>query len=177
MKKLGELHPLGGGDTIPLLKEELIVGRSDICDVILRFSNISGKHCRLVLSYGYWYVQDLGSTNGIRVNGVKVKDRRLDPEAKLMIAKQAYQIKYDPSQNGALGVPPPETLGSNDIFSTSLMEKVGLKRQQASPTEELPPSPNEEDDEEKPSEKPAPSPSAISRPAEHRNFFDELVFD
>ena len=33
----GILEPLRGGDDIPLRKRELIIGRSDKCDVVLRF--------------------------------------------------------------------------------------------------------------------------------------------
>jgi len=34
--KYGELIPLGGGDPIPLLKKNLMVGRRESCDVVLR---------------------------------------------------------------------------------------------------------------------------------------------
>ena len=38
---LGELLPLGGGDPIPLLKQQLLVGRRESCDIVLRFANVS----------------------------------------------------------------------------------------------------------------------------------------
>jgi hypothetical protein len=38
----GELTPLGGGDPIPLLKKQLLVGRRESCDIVLRFANIAG---------------------------------------------------------------------------------------------------------------------------------------
>jgi adenylate cyclase len=41
----GELVPVGGGDNIPLLKPNLIVGRRESCDIVLRFANVSGQHC------------------------------------------------------------------------------------------------------------------------------------
>lgn len=37
----GELIPLGGGDTIPLKKNQLLVGRRESCDIVLRFANVS----------------------------------------------------------------------------------------------------------------------------------------
>ncbi len=123
----GELVPIGGGDNIPLQKKELVVGRRNNCDIILRFNNVSGKHCRLVLSHGYWYVQDLKSTNGVKVNGVRVEDRRVDPGSKISIAKHLYTLEYDPSKNGALGAPPPDVLETN-VFDRSLMERAGLGR-------------------------------------------------
>ncbi len=36
---LGQLVPVGGGDPIPLLKPELLVGRRNNCDIILSFLN------------------------------------------------------------------------------------------------------------------------------------------
>ncbi|MBQ6826383.1 MAG: FHA domain-containing protein, partial [Thermoguttaceae bacterium] len=83
----GTLEPLKGGDEIPLLKEELIVGRNESCDIVLRFSNVSSKHCRLVLAHGYWYAVDLGSSNGTTVDGVRVRDRRVDPGSRISFAK------------------------------------------------------------------------------------------
>ena len=76
---LGVLEPYRGGDDIPLRKPEMVVGRSEKNDVVLRFADVSGKHCRLVLSRGYWYAEDLGSTNGTRVNGFRTQDHRVHP--------------------------------------------------------------------------------------------------
>jgi len=123
----GELVPTGGGDNIPLLKEELIVGRREDCDIILRFNNVSGRHCKLVLSCGYWYVQDLHSTNGVKVNGMRVEDRRVDPGVRLSISKHEYRLNYNPQKLGATGIPPSDVL-DGDIFSKSLLERAGLQR-------------------------------------------------
>ena len=123
----GTLVPIGGGDDIPLKKKELIVGRKDECDIVLRFSNVSSRHCKLVLSNGYWYVVDLGSSNGVKVNGIRVMDRRIDPGAKVMIANHAFHLDYDPADNGAIGAPPPDLLDA-DVFSKSLMDRIGLSK-------------------------------------------------
>src|SRR5207245_361620 len=48
----GELVPLGGGDAIPLLKKKLVIGRRENCDIVLRFPNISARHCELTLTQG-----------------------------------------------------------------------------------------------------------------------------
>ncbi len=122
----GELIPLGGGDPIPLLKKILKVGRRESCDIVLRFSNVSAHHCELTIDSGYWYVKDLNSSNGIKVNDVRVTERRLDPGAKLSVAKHHYQVEYDPVELGAVGPPPPETIPV-DIMSKSLLERAGLE--------------------------------------------------
>lgn len=45
------------------------LGRSDECDVVLRDRSISRKHALLVREEQGWFVQDLGSTNGVTKNG------------------------------------------------------------------------------------------------------------
>src|SRR5262245_9866234 len=124
----GELIPLGGGDSIPLLKRQLLIGRRESCDIVLRFSNVSAHHCQLYLNGGYWYVKDLGSSNGTRINNVHVTERLVSPGDTLRVAKHAYTMKYSPADLGAVGPPPMDQEVANGIFGQSLMEKAGLDR-------------------------------------------------
>ena len=108
----GELIPLGGGDPIPLLKKQLLVGRRESCDIVLRFANVSAHHCELTVREGYFYVRDLQSRNGIKVNGLRVNEKRLDPGDELAVAKHRYEIHYSPFDLGAVGPPPPDDRAS-----------------------------------------------------------------
>ena len=123
----GELIPLGGGDPIPLLKPQLLVGRRESCDIVLRFANVSAHHCQLAIDNGYLYVRDLQSRNGIKVNDVRKPESRLDPGDVLSIAKHKYRVEYDPSELGAVGPPPPDNL-SQEIMGESLLSRAGLDR-------------------------------------------------
>lgn len=122
----GELVPIGGGDPIPLLKKNLLVGRRESCDIVLRFSNVSAHHCQLFCNGGYWYVKDLKSRNGIKVNGVRVEEKRLDPGDELSVAKHRYDVRYSPHDLGAVG-PPPIDNQTADIMKQSLLERAGLE--------------------------------------------------
>lgn len=123
---LGQMAPLGGGDPIPLVKRELLVGRRESCDIVLRFANVSAHHCLLFLDAGYWYVRDLKSRNGTRVGGVRVAETmRLDPGDELTIARHCYEFLYSPIELGAVGPPPDD---ASEIFSQSLIERLGLDR-------------------------------------------------
>jgi pSer/pThr/pTyr-binding forkhead associated (FHA) protein len=130
----GELIPLGGGDAIPLFKKGLLVGRRESCDIVLRFSNVSAHHCQLSVSAGYWYVRDLQSRNGVKVNGVRVTDKRVDPGDILSIARHKYEVRYSPIDLGALGPPPAEVLEA-DIFGKSLLERAGLEQRHFAPSQ------------------------------------------
>jgi len=121
----GELVPQGGGDPIPLLKKTLLVGRRESCDIVLRFSNVSAHHCQLSVTGGYWYVRDMKSRNGVKVNGIRVTEKRLDPGDVLSIARRKYEVKYSPIDLGAVGPPPPDVL-DEDLFNKSLLERAGL---------------------------------------------------
>lgn len=132
----GELIPMGGGDPIPLLKKVLLVGRRESCDVVLRFSNVSAHHCQLSVNGGYWYVRDLDSRNGVKVNGVRVREKRVDPGDELSIARHKYLLKYSPVDLGAVGPPPPDAI-EPEVFSQSLLERAGLDRGRSKPIREV----------------------------------------
>ena len=128
----GELIPMGGGDPIPLLKPVLVVGRRESSDIVLRFPNVSGSHCELSLVDGYWFVKDLASSNGTKVNGVRVSEKRLDPGDKLSVARNHYEIAYEPSKLGAVSAPAESQ--SLNPWGKSLLEAAGLEsRRRSSP--------------------------------------------
>jgi predicted component of type VI protein secretion system len=53
--------------------ERSTLGRSDDCDVVLRDRSISRKHALLVRAGESWFVQDLGSTNGVSKGGKRAE--------------------------------------------------------------------------------------------------------
>lgn len=126
--RYGRLIPVGGGDPIPLLKDSLLVGRRESCDIVLRFANVSAHHCQLTVESGYWFVKDLNSRNGVQVNGSRVTRKRLDPGDKLFVAKHGYEMEYSPSDLGASGPPPSDEEQMSQILGTSLLDRAGLDR-------------------------------------------------
>ena len=138
-KSLGVMRPLGGGDTIPLKKEELVVGRRPKCDIQLDFENISGKHAMLRYSKGTWYVRDLGSTNGTTVNGTRISsEHAVLPDDELGISGHYFALDYDAADptamaNAVLG----EELGETSRRK-SLLELAGLENTDA-PSRPRPP--------------------------------------
>jgi len=117
---LGELVPCGGGAPIPLLRPRLVVGRGNPCDIVLRFPSVSRRHCELVWAAGCWFVSDLGSHNGIRVDDIRCESGRLPPGSVLSIGGLRFAIVY-PSQ-----APGPPMEAPKLQFSRALLEKAGL---------------------------------------------------
>lgn len=125
---LGELIPLAGGDPIPLLKPRLLIGRRSSCDITLEFPNVSSHHCELEFLNGYWRVRDLGSTNGVKVNGERLDDPKwVQPGDTITVAKHGFEIAYTPDPN----IAPPE---DDNPFERSLLEKAGLERRRERPS-------------------------------------------
>ncbi len=50
-----------------------VLGRSRDCDVVLSDQNVSRRHAEVRPSGGAWIVKDLGSTNGVKVNGRRIQ--------------------------------------------------------------------------------------------------------
>jgi hypothetical protein len=50
-----------------------VLGRSRDCDIVIDDPNVSRRHAEVRPSGGSWIVNDLGSTNGIKVNGRRIR--------------------------------------------------------------------------------------------------------
>jgi pSer/pThr/pTyr-binding forkhead associated (FHA) protein len=58
--------------TIPLVKADLIIGRSQSSAIVLEDDFVSFRHARIFPQGDKWFVEDLDSTNGTYVNGEKL---------------------------------------------------------------------------------------------------------
>jgi FHA domain len=73
-------------------QEGLLIGRGPGCDVALPDQTVSRRHARLVFRDGSWIVQDLGSRNGVTVNGVRVGRCQLQPGDRVGLGLQLVDI-------------------------------------------------------------------------------------
>lgn len=69
---------LPDGRRIPIGEDPVTVGRLPDCDIILSDPNVSRRHAEVRRRGNDFIVVDLGSTNGTRVNGAGVRERRLE---------------------------------------------------------------------------------------------------
>jgi hypothetical protein len=86
------LVALDEGPHIPLDRAMVVVGRHPQCDVRLDSLRVSRHHCCMTQDHGDVIVRDLGSTNGIRINGQRVEIGRLRPGDELSIAHMRYRL-------------------------------------------------------------------------------------
>ena len=91
------LVPLDGGTPIDIAKDMTLVGRKEDCDVRLDHKSVSKVHCVLVKTDGLLLLRDLGSTNGTRVNGTRVRRAALLPNDKISFANFHFRIHLGPA--------------------------------------------------------------------------------
>src|SRR5438552_14471941 len=89
-----QLMPLDGGPPVEIAKEMTLVGRQEDCDLRLDHKSVSKMHCVLVKTDGLLLLRDLGSTNGTRVNGTRIRRAALLPNDKLSVANFHFRVLF-----------------------------------------------------------------------------------
>lgn len=90
-----QLVALTDGPSILLDKPILLLGRDPECDIQLDSRKVSRRHCCIAQVGEYLVVRDLASTNGIRINGIRVLEGYLKAGDELTIGSHRYQIRWD----------------------------------------------------------------------------------
>jgi hypothetical protein len=76
---------LWNGDRRELDKRRLLIGRSRECDIQLSDANVSRRHAEIRQEGPTFWVVDLDSTNGIEVNGRRLKRAKLEDGDRLVM--------------------------------------------------------------------------------------------
>jgi hypothetical protein len=72
--------------------QQLILGRSSSCDLVIRDAGVSRRHARLMHRDGIWLLQDLASTNGTYLNGRRVGRCSVRPNDILSLGQVRLRI-------------------------------------------------------------------------------------
>jgi hypothetical protein len=72
-----------------------VIGRSQRCDYVLADPNVSRRHFELQLRDNDWYVVDLGSTNGVSVNGRRVASTQLSAGDEIVVGSSSLRFDVD----------------------------------------------------------------------------------
>jgi serine/threonine protein kinase len=86
------------GQQVRLFQATTVVGRAPECDLVLKSSEVSKRHCCIQLSLDSVAVEDLGSVNGTYVNGKQIQRANLHHGDQLDIAGHVFTVR--------LGTPP-----------------------------------------------------------------------
>ena len=80
------------GESFPVDRERMSIGRRPDCDVFLDDVTVSRDHALLVNRGDVWYLDDCGSLNGTYVNRSRIDSHRLEEGDELQIGK--YKLTY-----------------------------------------------------------------------------------
>ncbi len=100
-----ELKVVGGsrsGQTIPITIPQFMIGRAEDCHLKPRSELISRYHCTILSEDAYVAVRDLGSKNGVYVNGERiVGERELKNGDHIVIGPLEFEIALSVALKGA----------------------------------------------------------------------------
>ena len=86
---------VGEGRRNVLSGSRVVLGRSREADIVLQDPNVSRRHAELRRDEGGWQIVDLGSTNGIKVNGRRVNNQPLSPGDQITIGVTDLTFELD----------------------------------------------------------------------------------
>ena len=98
----------GSGPVIALYRPVLLIGRHPECDIRLDGRKISRRHCCVATAYDRVLIRDLGSRNGVRVNGRLLEESRLVAGDELAIGPILFRLEEE-EENPAAGFRPAGT--------------------------------------------------------------------
>jgi len=102
----------GAGTTqeVELNAHELVLGRAETCDVVLSEESVSRRHARISQDpFGRWILEDLGSQNGIMIDGQRVQAQALVPQQKVELGR--FSLEY-------VVTPDPELAPTTSVVAT-----------------------------------------------------------
>lgn len=108
------LVALDEGPDISLDRAMVVVGRHPACDTRLDSLRVSRHHCCMTQENGEVLVRDLGSTNGIRINGQRVEIGRLKAGDELSIAHIRYRLENGQAHEQTIAEPAGAILGRSE---------------------------------------------------------------
>src|ERR1700756_2514062 len=89
----------GKTTVVPLIRDEITIGRKEGNTIRLTERNVSRKHAKLVKQNGSVYIEDLTSYNGIKVNGDRIGGRAPIQEGdRIQIRDYQLALKLDKAQ-------------------------------------------------------------------------------
>ena len=96
---IAKLIPLDGSSPVTISEDVMLIGRKrGVCDLYLDHGSISKLHCLIAKTDGLLFFRDLGSTNGIKVNGQRVTRGALLPGDELAFASLKFRVYLGPGE-------------------------------------------------------------------------------
>ncbi|MFO0682608.1 MAG: FHA domain-containing protein [Sandaracinus sp.] len=110
----------GKTTVVPLVRDEITIGRKEGNTIRLTERNVSRKHAKLRRSNGAFVLEDLTSYNGVKVNGKKIAaETSLKPGDQILIGD--YQLALQLDGDTASATLPEQTAPSAAVAPTEVV--------------------------------------------------------
>jgi pSer/pThr/pTyr-binding forkhead associated (FHA) protein len=124
---------------IRLRTEDTIVGRQQGCDLRIPSPDVSRRHCRLSMRSECLVVEDLASSNGSYVNGVRIQgEELLRPGDALAIGPVTFRVEYALSTSALKQLAPAAPVVPAIIEEVEVVEEVEVHIEADAALEALP---------------------------------------
>ncbi len=110
------------GKELSFEQDSVLIGRVTECDVVLYDAGISRRHCRIFSEGGQYSVEDLGSSNGTRLNGEIISGKQVLGDGD-QISLGGVVFVFRPMEGGAAEEEPPPSADSTRIVSLEAMSR------------------------------------------------------
>jgi predicted component of type VI protein secretion system len=164
-----QLVALDNGPSILLDKPILLLGRHPECDIQIDSRKISRRHCCIAQVGDHLVVRDLGSTNGIRINGIRIVEGHLNAGDELTIGNHRYRVNWDEAPAEAIPHPLAHPAPPPDRNAKASGKPPKRTTREPSPVEEIEDEMLESCDEPVPLDEPDAQAASIAFPSHPPN--------
>jgi pSer/pThr/pTyr-binding forkhead associated (FHA) protein len=84
----------GAGESHKIEKDTFIIGRSRTCDLVIPSSKVSRQHTGVCRENGEYFIEDLGSANGVWKDGVKISKEKISDGDEYMVSEELLRFVY-----------------------------------------------------------------------------------
>jgi uncharacterized protein len=86
---------------------EYLIGSDPECDIVVGEPHVSSRHCRLTYDRGGYLLEDLGSTNGTYVNGVRISEVTFVTKGERVTLGRSVPLPWPGTREALKPSPPP----------------------------------------------------------------------
>jgi pSer/pThr/pTyr-binding forkhead associated (FHA) protein len=98
------------GKRYPISKSRTVIGRGTEADITVDDSGISRKHVEVLWDGTRAQANDLGSTNGSKLNGQRLVSAALEADSVITIGQTSIVLRLLPQASGGASTPAAETV-------------------------------------------------------------------
>jgi len=98
----------------PLPSSVTVIGRRHSCDLCIPLMSVSKRHCQLNYDEGVLKIRDLGSRNGIHLNGKRIDEAVIQAGDSIQIGPLTFVLQIDGQ---------PETIAKSDLAAQNMSKE------------------------------------------------------